>query len=171
MPDLGVSGRPYKWDDKIMLLELEPGTLLSQSYRVASFILEFMCASLAVDEDRVFEPLRQKMNDFFRLSEEDNMRLEAQKPLCMPTQYGPEYYGDFLCSWLSEGERKCVKNLVIHAADVIPEFADNPEVNSVLCEVLKLREDEEESQEEALKSLSVRGNEVLNLMTLLFKNN
>ena len=171
IPDLGVSGRPYTWDDKILLAELEPGTLLSQSYRVASFILEFMCASLAVDEDRVFEPLRQKMNDFFTLTENDNIRLESQKPLCMPTQYGPEYYGDFLCSWLSEGERKSVKNLVINAANVIPEFMNNPEVNSVLCEVLKLREDEEESQEESLKSSANRGNDVLNLMTLLFKNN
>ncbi len=60
---------------------------------------------------------------------------------------------------------------MINAANVIPEFANNPEVNSVLCEVLKLREDEEESQEEMLKSSSNRGNDVLNLMTLLFKNN
>ena len=111
------------------------------------------------------------MNDFFSLTENDNIRLEAQKPLCMSTQYGPEYYGDFLCSWLSEGERKSVKNLVIDAVNVIPEFADNPEVNSVLCEVLKLREDEEESPDEALKSSSNRGNDVLNLMTLLFKSN
>ncbi len=171
LPDLGVSGRPYDWNDRILLIELEPGTLLSQSYRVASFILEFMCSSLAVDEDRVFEPLRQRMNDFFTLSENDNIRLEAQKPLCMSTQYGPEYYGDFLCSWLSEDERKSVKNLVIDAVKVIPEFADNPEVNSVLCEVLKLREDDEESQQEALKSSLNRGKDVLNLMTLLFKNN
>ena len=171
LPDLGVSGRPYDWDDKILFVELEPGTLLSQSYRVASFMLEFMCASLAVDEDRVFEPLRQRMNDFFKLTENDNIRLEAQKPLCMPTQFGPEYYGDFLCSWLSESERKSVKNLVLDAVKVIPEFADNPEVNSVLCEVLKLREDEAESPDEALKSSANRGNDVLNLMTLLFKNN
>ena len=54
---------------------------------------------------------------------------------------------------------------------IVPEFADNPEVNSVLCEVLKLREDDAESPDEALKSSSNRGNDVLNLMTLLFKSN
>ena len=154
----------------MLLHELPPGTVLTQSYRVASFVLEFMCASLAVDEERVFEPLRQRMNDFFVLTEGDNVRLEAQKPLDLPTQYGPEYYGEFLCSWLSEDERKTLRNMIIHAASLLPEFNNNPEVNSILCEVLKLREDEEISEIEKSKSEKMRGNEVLKLMNLLFKN-
>lgn len=171
VPDLGISGREYNWKDKILFLELEPGTQLSQNYRVASFMLEFICASIAADEDRVFEPLRQRMNDYFRLTEDDNIRLEAQKPLDLPTQYGPEYYGEFLCAWLSEDERKSVRNLAVDAVGFMPEFANNPEVNSILCEVLKLREDEEISEKELRKSTNERGNEVVKLMALLFKNN
>ena len=170
IPDLGISGREYNWGDKILFIELKPGTILTQSYRVASFVLEFMCASLAVDEERVFEPLRQRMNEFFALTEGDNIRLEAQKPLNLPTQYGPEYYGEFLCAWLSDDERKTLRNMIIHAASMLPEFNNNPEVNSILCEVLRLREDEELSELEKSKSEKMRGNEVLKLMNLLFKN-
>ena len=171
VPDLGVSGRDYGWGDKILLLELAPGTLLNPAYRVASFILEFMCACLAIDEDHVFEPLRQRMNDFFPLSEDDNIRLEAQKPLNLPTQYGPEFYGEFMCSWLSEDERKSVRNLVVDAVNFIPGYAGNPEVNSVLCEFLRLREDEEIPAKDMAKSAKEKGSEVMKLMALLFKNN
>ena len=144
---------------------------MSHNYRVASFVLEFICASMAVDEDRVFEPLRQRMNDYFPLSEEDNIRLEAQKPLDLPTQYGPDYYGDFLCAWLSEDERKAVKNLAVDAVSFMPEFMNNPEVNSVLCEYLQLDENEELTEQELRKTPKDRGSEVVKLMALLFKNN
>ena len=171
VPDLGISGREYTWNDNILFLELPQGTKLSQSYRVASFMLEFICASVAVDEDRVFEPLRQRMNNYFKLTDDDNIRLEAQKPLNLPTQYGPDYYGEFLCAWLSEDERKSVRNLSLNIVSFIPEFANNPEVNSVLCEFLKLREEEEIPPEVIIKSPSELGNEVLKLMALLFKSN
>ena len=171
VPDLGISGRDYHWDDKILFLELKQGTQLSQSYRVASFMLEFICASVAVDEDRVFEPLRQRMNEYFPLTEDDNIRLESQKPLNSPTQYGPDYYGEFLCAWLSDSERKSVRNLLIDVVSFLPEFNNNPEVNSIACEVLKLREDEEIPASELSKTPKEKGRDVLKLMTLLFKNN
>ena len=171
IPDLGISGREYNWNDKILFTELPLGTQLSQSYRVAAFILEFICASIAADEDIIFEPLRRRMNDYFTLSDDDNMRLEAQKPLNLPTQYGPEYYGEFLCAWLSENERKSIKGLILHAVSFMPGYGGNPEVNSILCEVMKLREDEEMSKEDSAKTASDWGNEVLSLMTLLFKSN
>ncbi|MBQ7544788.1 MAG: TerB N-terminal domain-containing protein [Synergistaceae bacterium] len=170
VPDLGVSGRNYNWQDRILFLELAPGTLLPHSYRVASFMLEFICASIAADEDRVFEPLRQRMNEFFPLSEDDNIRLEAQKPLNLPTQYGPEFYGEFLCSWLSEKERKAVRNLALDAVSLLTGYGGNPEVNSILCEVLGLREDEEIPEKDLKKSPKDKGAEVMKMMALLFKN-
>ena len=171
LPDLGISGREYNWNDKVLFTELAPGTQLSQAYRVASFILEFTCASIAADEDRVFEPLRRRMNEYFALTDDDNMRLEAQKPLNLPTQYGPDYYGNFLCSWLSEDERKSIKGLILHAVSFMPEFGGNPEVNSILCEVMKLRETEEPTPEDLGKTANDWGHEVLGLMNLLFKSN
>ena len=170
IPDLGVSGRVYDWQDRILLAELAPGTLLSPAYRLASFVLEFTCASIAADEDRVFEPLRQRMNDYFQLSDDDNIRLEEQKPLNLPTQYGPDYYGEFLCAWLSENERKGLKNLVLSALSFMPVFADNPEVNSILCEYLDLREDEAMTEQESRRTPKEWGNEVMKLLALLFKN-
>ena len=111
------------------------------------------------------------MNDFFVLTEEENIRLEAQRVLDLPTQYGPDYYGEFLCAWLSEDERKSLKYLILDAVSFMPEFGNNPEVNSILCEFLKLREDEERPAEENLKTTGDRGTEVLKIMNMLFKNN
>ena len=170
VPDLGVSGREYNWQDRILFLELAPGSVLSLGYRVASFMLEFICASIAVDEDRVFEPLRQRMNDFFPLTEDDNIRLELQKPLNSPTQYGPDFYGEFLCAWLSDNERKAVRNLALDAVSFMPGYGGNPEVNSILCEVLQLREDEEIPEQEIRRSPKDKGTQVMKVMTLLFKN-
>ena len=170
VPDLGISGREYSWQDRILLVELAPGTILSPQYRLASFVLEFTCASIAADEDRVFEPLRQRMNEYFVLSDDDNIRLEAQKPLDLPTQYGPDYYGEFLCAWLSETERKGLKNLVLSALSFMPAFGNNPEVNSILCEYLELREDEEMTEQEIRRTPKEWGNEVMKLLALLFKN-
>ena len=170
VPDLGISGREYSWQDRILLVELVPGTILSPQYRLASFVLEFTCASIAADEDRVFEPLRQRMNEYFVLSDDDNIRLEAQKPLDLPTQYGPDYYGEFLCAWLSETERKGLKNLVLSALSFMPAFGNNPEVNSILCEYLELREDEEMTEQEIRRTPKEWGNEVMKLLALLFKN-
>ncbi|MBR1487013.1 MAG: hypothetical protein IJ597_07155, partial [Synergistaceae bacterium] len=51
--DLGISGREYTWDEKILFVELAPGTNLTPNYRIAAFILEFICAAVAVDEERV----------------------------------------------------------------------------------------------------------------------
>ena len=169
--DLGISGREYTWDDKILFVELPPGTNLTQNYRVAAFILEFICAAVAVDEERVFEPLRQRLNDFFKLTEDDNIRLEAQKILDMPTQYGVDFYGEFICAWFSEEERKKIKYLVIEVLSFMSEFANNPEVNSILCEFLKLREDEETPAEELVKTNGDRGSEILKIMGMIFKNN
>ncbi|MBR2207566.1 MAG: TerB N-terminal domain-containing protein [Synergistaceae bacterium] len=171
VPDLGISGREYTWDDKILFVELPLGTNLTQGYRVAAFILEFICAAVAVDEERVFEPLRQRLNDFFVLSEDDNIRLEAQRLLDMPTQYGVDYYGEFLCAWFSEEERKKIKYLVLEVLSFMTEFANNPEVNSILCEFLKLREDEETPAEELSKTTGDRGSEIIKIMGMLFKNN
>lgn len=170
VPDLGVSGREYNWQDRILFLELAPGSVLSLGYRVASFMLEFICASIAADEDRVFEPLRQRMNDFFPLTEDENIRLESQKPLNLPTQYGPDFYGEFLCAWLSDAERKAVRNLALDAVSFMPGYGGNPEVNSILCEVLQLREDEEIPEQELRRSPKDKGAQVMKVMTLLFKN-
>lgn len=168
IPDMGISGREYNWKDKILFVELEPGSQLSQNYRVASFMLEFLCASLAVDEDRVFEPLRQRMSECFPLTEDDNIRLEAQKPLNLSTQYGPEYYGEFLCAWLSDDERKTVRNFMLDAVSFMPEFGNNPEVNSILCEVLKLDETEEIPEGKPTRE---QGKAAMNVLAPLFKNN
>ena len=126
---------------------------------------------MAVDEERIFAPLRQRLNDFFVLTDEDNVRLEAQKVLDMPTQYGIDYYGEFVCSWFSDDERKKIKYLILDILSFMPEFANNPEVNSILSEFMKLREDDEIPPEEASKTSGERGGEILKIMGMLFKNN
>lgn len=171
VPDLGISGRNYKWDDLILFLPLAPGTKLSQEYRVSSFIIEFICALTATDEERLFEPLRQRLNDYFNLTEDDNIRLEEQRLLNLPTQHDAEYYGEFVSMWLSSHERITLKNFLLNFMDFLPELKENSDLKSKTCEVLGVRENTEPSIEAQAKTPKELGSEVLNLMTLLFKSN
>ena len=171
VPDLGISGRNYQWNDLILFLPLAPGTKLSQAYRVSSFIIEFVCALIETDEERLFEPLRQRLNDYFDLTEDDNIRLEEQRLLNLPTQHNAEYYGEFVSMWLSSRERTTLKNFLFSFIEFLPELKENTSLKSKICEILGVRENTEQSQEFLTKTHNELGKEVLTLMNLLFKSN
>ncbi|MBQ9566123.1 MAG: TerB N-terminal domain-containing protein [Synergistaceae bacterium] len=124
VPNLGTSGRDYRWEDKVLFLPLEPGTLLSQEYAAASFLLEFLCSLTEAREQRVFELLRQRMNEYFpALTMEDNVRLEEQSKLNLPAPYPPEYYGDILqISMSQDGDRAVLRNFLLDFLSFLPEM-------------------------------------------------
>ncbi len=171
VPDLGISGRNYQWSDFIMFIRLAPGTKLSQAYRISSFLIEFICALVQTDEERLFEPLRQHLNDYFQLTDDDNIRLEAQRLLNLPTQHDAEFYGEFVSMWLSSHERITLKNFILNFLSFLPEFQNNPALKTRTCEILGVRENTDPSPEQLAKTNQELGREILNLMTLLFKNN
>ncbi len=171
VPDLGVSGREYSWDDKILFIPLEPGTKLSADYRIASFVLEFICALTQAREDRLFEPLRQRLNDYFNLTDADNIRLEAQKVLNLPTQHDSEFYGEFIGVWLSVEEKIKFKNFVLNVLDFMPEFRDNDELRLRACVNLGVKASTEPKPEERHLPPSNLGAQIVKIMSMLFKDN
>ena len=170
VPDLGISGREYLWDDKILFIPLEAGAKLSSDYRIASFVLEFICSLIYAREERLFEPLRQRLNLYFNLSDDDNIRLDAQKFLNLPTQHDPEYYGEFISVWLSVEEKIKFKYFILSVIDFMPELRDNEDIRPRLCSILSVK-DTEPTPEQKRTPPSNLGAEIVKILSMLFKNN
>ena len=139
LPNLGISGRDYRWDEKILFLPLELGTTLSQDYYTAAFLLEFLCALTGARGQRVFQPLRQRLNDYFTLSTEDHVRLEAQQWLDLPTPYPPAFYGEFIQVWLQDEDRGVLRDFLIDCLSLFPDaLARADSLRTVICGALNL---------------------------------
>ncbi len=170
VPDLGISGREYVWDEKILFIPLEPGTKLSADYRIASFILEFICSLIYAREERLFEPLRQRLNTYFNLNDSDNIRLDAQKVLNLPTQHEPDFYGEFISVWLSVEEKIKLKNFVLSIIEFMPELRDNDDIRPRLCSILSIKDTDPTPEQKRMPPANF-GAEIVKIMSMLFKNN
>lgn len=137
VPDLGISGREYAWDDDVLLLPLELGAKLSGAYHTASLLLEFICALTNAREQRLFEQLRQRMNDYFRLTTDDNVRLEAQHMLMFAGSgiKPPEFYGDFIQVWLQDDERSELRDVIFDCISIFPQISTD-EAKLRICTAL-----------------------------------
>ena len=169
LPNLGISGREYRWQDKILFIPMELGTKLSQDYYTASFLLEFLCALMGARDQRVFETLRQRMNDYFSLSTEDHVRLDAQRWLDLPSPYPPEYYGEIVQFWLQEEDRGGLRNFLMDFLSFLPEVrAALDEMRGRIAAALGIAEDA--APPFAEQATQERGQATLRLLTPLFRN-
>ena len=168
LPNLGISGRDYRWEDRVLFLPLELGTALSQDYYTAAFLLEFLCSLTGAREQRVFEPLRQRLNDYFTLSTEDNFRLEAQRWLHLPAPHPPEHYGEFIQVWLQDEDRAVLRNFLIDCLSLFPDAqARADELKAAICAVLSIADDAPPPLEE--QAPKERGDKILKILAPLFK--
>jgi len=139
LPDLGISGRDYRWEDKVLFLPLELGTALSPEYYTAAFLLEFLCSLTGARGQRVFQPLRQRLNDYFTLSTEDQVRLEAQRWLHLPAPYPPEFYGEFIQVWLQDEDRGILRDFLIDFLSLFPDAQARADtLRTAICAALSL---------------------------------
>ncbi|MCR4819456.1 MAG: TerB N-terminal domain-containing protein [Fretibacterium sp.] len=153
LPDLGISGRDYRWEDKILFLPLELGTALSQDYCTAAFLLEFLCSLTGARGQRVFQPMRQRLSDYFTLSTEDHIRLEAQQWIHLPAPYPPEFYGEFIQIWLQEEDRSTLRDFLIDFLSLFPDAqARADSLRTAICAALHLPDTPSAPQEKETAS-------------------
>ena len=169
LPNLGFSGRDYRREDRILLLPLELGAKLSQDYCVASFLLEFLCALADVRDQKLFEPVRQRLNNYFSLSTEDNVRLDAQRLLDVPSPHTAEYFGEFLQVWFQGGELADLRNFFFDCLSFLPETQGGGEVlKGKVCAALNIGLDAAPPYEE--RAPLERGEAIVKMLSPLFKN-
>lgn len=169
LPNLGLSGREYHWEDKILFLPLDLGAQLSTEYYAASFLLEFLCSITGAREQRSFEQLRQRLNDYFVLSTDDNVRLEAQSRLNLPAPYPPEYYGELIQVWFQDEENRAVlRNFILDALSFLSEAQLNPEtLRTKVCGALGITADTPPLPKD--QPTAERGTALLKILAPFFK--
>ena len=106
LPDLGVSGKEYRWGDPIALVPLELGERLSDHYNSSALLLEFASAATGASTSETVKTYRTHLDDYFSLSSDDHKRLLALEPLLLRNPPDPKSLGEFfqLCFQTEERE-------------------------------------------------------------------
>ncbi len=169
LPNLGLSGWDYRWEDPILLLPLELGARPSQDYLAASFLLDLLCALMEVRSRKLFEPLRQRLNHYFSLSTEDNVRLEAQGLLDVPAPRPAEHYGELIRFWLQGEELANLRNFLFDFLSFLPQTqAEEQALRERVCGVLNVSPAAPPPYEE--RAPLERGEALVKALSPLFRN-
>lgn len=169
LPNLGLPGWDYGWEDPILLLPLELGARLSQDYLAASFLLDLLCALMEVRIRKLFEPLRQRLNHYFSLSTEDNVRLEAQGLLDVPAHHPVERYGELVQFWLQGEDLADLRNFLFDFLSFLPQTqAEEQALRERVCGVLNVSSATPPPYEE--RAPLERGDALLKTLSPLFRN-
>lgn len=169
LPNLGLPGWDYGWEDPILLLPLELGARLSQDYLAASFLLDLLCALMEVRSRKLFEPLRQRLNHYFSLSTEDNVRLEAQGLLDVPSHYPVERYGELIQFWLQGEDLADLRNFLFDFLSFLPQTqAEEQALRERVCGILNVSPATPPPYEE--RAPLERGEALLKTLSPLFRN-
>ena len=166
LPNLGIAGKDYRWEDPVLLMPLEMGARLSPHYRTAELLLEFACALTGLEDPASFESLRLRLDDYFSLSSDDHARLDALGRLLIPPP-PPESCGEVLCFWLQEEERALLRNFLTHFLGFLP-LETHSDLQSRICKALEITPDTPPHPED--RPTLEQGEEVVRVLAPLFKN-
>ncbi|MCL2009119.1 MAG: TerB N-terminal domain-containing protein [Synergistaceae bacterium] len=119
LPDMGIAGKEYRWNEPVSLTPFPPGERLSQDYSAAAFTLEYACALTGLPDPHTLGTMRDTLRDYFSLSPEDNARLEALSSVLAAshselaeTRMNPNNIGDSLQFWLQREQRALFGNFL-----------------------------------------------------------
>jgi hypothetical protein len=119
LPDLGIAGKEYHWDDPVVLAPFPSGTRTSQDYNAAALLLEYSYALMKFsgpEETEKLKALSARLDDYFSLSSDDHVRLEALSSLFPMTPEGvnPDNIGECLQFWLQREQRITIRDFLVH---------------------------------------------------------
>ena len=112
LPNLGIAGKEYYWDDPVVLTPLEMGARLSKDYNAASLLLEFSCALTQLNTPEALTKLEEKLNGYFSLSSDDHARLAALGIVLLTRPTDPDNIGECLQFWLQRDQRGTVRDFL-----------------------------------------------------------
>jgi hypothetical protein len=118
LPDLGIAGKEYHWDDTLVLAPFPLGARPSLDYSSAALLLEYSCALLgfsSLDALENFNEMRKRLDDYFSLSSDDQTRLEklADVFLGASAKAEPDNLGECLQFWLQREDRATVRDFLV----------------------------------------------------------
>jgi hypothetical protein len=122
LPDLGIAGKEYQWDDPVVLAPFPPGERPSQDYNAAALLLEYACALTRLSGPEGMEKLKTltaRLDDYFSLSSDDHSRLDALSSIfsaifsTTSSSGNPDNIGECLQFWLQREQRIAVRDFLI----------------------------------------------------------
>jgi hypothetical protein len=118
LPDLGIAGKEYHWDDILVLAPFPLGARPSLDYNAAALLLEYACALLEIsslDALEDFNKMRKRLEDYFSLSSDEQARLEelANVFLAASAKAEPGNLGECLQFWLQQEERATIRDFLV----------------------------------------------------------
>ncbi|MDR2180121.1 MAG: TerB N-terminal domain-containing protein [Synergistaceae bacterium] len=182
LPDLGIAGKEYHWDDPIVLAPFPSGLRPSQDYNAAALLLEYVCALTGLSGPEGTDKLKAlaaRLDDYFSLTSDDHVRLDALSSVFLTASSpassggGPDNIGECLQFWLQREQRSTVR-------DFLTDFltsrgnaqAENPSnVIAAICGSLAI--ERPPSADSAPLSPEARlelGAQVIKILTPLFKD-
>ena len=131
LPDLGIAGKEYRWNEPVALMPFQPGEHLSLDYNAAGLTLEYACALTGLSDPYTLSGMRDRLGDYFPLSSEDGARLlalsSALTASVSPTgesmaeaRMDPNNLGESLRFWLQREQRELVGNFLAHFLSPFP---------------------------------------------------
>ena len=118
LPNLGIAGKEYHWEDPVILISLSAGDRPSQDYNAAAFLLEYASALTVTSSTTAFEDLRKRLDDYFSLSSDDHLRLESLSNLLLmaPEEMAldrADNLGECLQFWLGREQRGSIRDVLL----------------------------------------------------------
>jgi hypothetical protein len=123
LPDLGIAGKEYHWDDPIVLAPFPSGLRPSQDYNAAALLLEYACALTGFSgpegTDKV-KTLAGRLDDYFPLTSDDHVRLDALSSIFSAASStassgnDSDNIGECLQFWLQREQRVTVRDFLAY---------------------------------------------------------
>jgi hypothetical protein len=118
LPNLGIAGKEYHWDDTLVLAPFPLGARPSLDYNAAALLLEYACALSGLSGTEAledFDAMRKRLDDYFSLSSDDQARLEALSNvfLAPSVRVEPDNLGECLQFWLQREDRTAIRDFLV----------------------------------------------------------
>jgi hypothetical protein len=132
LPNLGIAGKEYRWDDTVILTPFPPGSRLSQDYNASALLLEYACALVGMFDDETMAKMRLRFNDYFSLSSDDQTRLETLSTALSAASSlaiveNVENIGECLQFWLNIDGRAVIRDFMVSFLAALTESAEPAE--------------------------------------------
>ena len=138
LPNLGIAGKEYHWDDPVVLMPIPAGTRLSQDYNAGALMLEYSCALSGTTDPARLENLRKRLDDYLSLSSDDHARLEALSIVLLTHASSPENIGECLQFWLQREQRGVIRDFLLRFLEVSENRDDEKNLTRAICASLDI---------------------------------
>ena len=169
IPELCISGKEYKWEDKIALTSIDLGEKISDDYNSAALFFEFIFALVGENAGKYggAEEILNTIIKYFSLVNEELARLNILPRIIDNDTKSPDNLGECLQTWLKTEEREYIRNVVFQMLNLSDTTSHVGQISEKLHQILDIKP---ETFEKIETPLPLTGEKLVSFLSTLFKN-